>query len=199
MLHLLRAAGGFQLNPVSSQLTTSAALPGHVSATIEGLTLVFGGDFFGRPFGVATALLLLHLAGLGLAAWAVCAGLRRLGEIDLVDQLLIAGVLLNLAAFLLWTSVTAVSTTREIVAVLPFGAILAARLLAGRLTAARLLPALAVRGVRLPDQPGHGSWPTPPSPRRRNGSPPGWPRTTSATAWAIPRWAAWSRCPAGNG
>ena len=144
VLHLLRAAGGFGLNPVSSQLTTSAALPGHVSSTIEGLTLVFGGDFFGRPFGVATALLLLHLAGLGLAAWAVCAGLRRIAEIDLVDQLLIAGVLLNLAAFLLWTSVTAVSTTREIVAVLPFGAILAARLLAGRLTAARMLPALAV-------------------------------------------------------
>jgi len=142
--HLLRAAGGFSLNPVSSQLTTSAALPGHVSATIEGLALVFGGDFFGLPFGVTAALLLLHLAGLGLAAWAVCAGLRRLGEIGLVDQLLIAGVLVNLAAFLLWTSVTAVSTTREIVAVLPFGAILAARLLAGRLTAARLLPALAV-------------------------------------------------------
>ena len=41
---------------------------------------------------------------------------------------------------------TSVSTTREIVAVLPFGAILAARLLADRLAAPRLLPALAAVG-----------------------------------------------------
>jgi hypothetical protein len=141
---LLRAAGGFRLNPVNSQLTTVAALPGHVYSTVAGLTLVFGGDFFGRPFGVAAALLLLHLAGLVLAAWAVGAGLRRIATVTLVDQLLITGLLLNLAAFGLWTSVTSLSTTREIVAVLPFGAVLAARLLAARLTAARLLPILAV-------------------------------------------------------
>ena len=57
--------------------------------------------------------------------------------------MLLAGILVNLAAFGVWTDVTSVSTTREIVAVLPFGAVLAARLLAGRLAAARLLPVLA--------------------------------------------------------
>ena len=82
---------------------------------------------------------------------------------------------------------------------LPFGAILAARLLAGRLAAARLLPALAVVAVRLPDQPGHGAGALPGPTAGANGSPAGWTRTTSATAWAIPRWAAWSRCPAGHG
>jgi hypothetical protein len=144
--HLIGAAGGFRLNPVSSQLTSLGALPGHVYQTVAGLTLLFGGDFFGQPAGLSTVLLLLHLAGLALAAWAVAAGLRRLRDTCLVDQLLLAGILVNLAAFGVWTDVTSVSTTREIVAVLPFGAVLAARLLAGRLAASRVLPVLAAVG-----------------------------------------------------
>ncbi len=145
-LHLIRADGGFRLNPVSSQLTSIGALPGHVYQTVSGLALVFGGDLFGPPVGPAAGLLLLHLAGLALVAWAVEAGLHRLRDTDLVVQLLLAGILVNLAAFSVWTDVTSVSTTREIVAVLPFGAILAARLLADRLAAPRLLPALAAVG-----------------------------------------------------
>ena len=142
-VHLIGAAGGFRLNPVSAQLTSLGALPGHVYQMVAGLSLLFGGDFFGQPAGLRTVLLLLHLAGLALAAWAVGAGLRRLRDTGLVDQLLLAGILVNLAAFGVWTDVTSVSTTREIVAVLPFGAVLAARLLASRLAAARLLPVLA--------------------------------------------------------
>ena len=146
VLHLIGAAGGFRLNPVSSQLTSIGALPGHVYQTAAGLALVFGGDFAGQPAGLSTLLLLLHLAGLALAVWAVCAGLRRLRHAGLIAALLLAGILVNLAAFLVWTDVTSLSTTREIVAVLPFGAVLAARLLAGRLAAARLLPVLAAVG-----------------------------------------------------
>ena len=145
-LHLIGAAGGFRLNPVSSQLTSIGALPGHAYQTVAGLALVFGGDFFGQPAGLSTLLLLLHLAGLALAVWAVCAGLRRLRHAGLIAALLLAGILVNLAAFLVWTDVTSLSTTREIVAVLPFGAVLAARLLADRLAAARLLPVLAAVG-----------------------------------------------------
>ncbi|HTT53195.1 MAG TPA: hypothetical protein VMH35_17505 [Streptosporangiaceae bacterium] len=150
-VHLIGAAGGFRLNPVSSQLTSVGALPGHLYQTVTGLTLVFGGDFLGQPVRLAAVLLLLHLAGLALVGWAVGAGLHRLRDTDLVSQLLLAGILVNLAAFGVWTDVTSVSTTREIVAVLPFGAVLAARLLADRLladrlAAARLRPALAAVG-----------------------------------------------------
>ncbi len=146
VLHLIGAAGGFRLNPVSSQLTSIGTLPGHGYQTAAGLALVFGGDFFGQPAGLSTLLLLLHLAGLALAVWAVCAGLRRLRHGGLIVQLLLAGILVNLAAFLVWTDVTSLSTIREIVAVLPLGAVLAARLLADRLAAARLLPVLAAVG-----------------------------------------------------
>jgi hypothetical protein len=146
VLHLIGAVGGFRLNPVSSQLTSIGALPGHLYQTAAGLALVFGGDFFGQPAGLSTLLLLLHLAGLALVTWAVGAGLRRLRHAGLIVQLLLAGILVNLAAFLVWTDITSLSTTREIVAVLPFGAVLAGRLLADRLATARLLPVLAAVG-----------------------------------------------------
>ncbi len=49
-VHLIGAAGGFRLNPVSSQLTSLGALPGHLYQLVAGLTLLFGGDVFGlRP------------------------------------------------------------------------------------------------------------------------------------------------------
>ena len=145
-LHLIGAAGGFRLNPVSSQLTSPGALPGHIYQLIVGLTRLFGGDFFGQPAGLSRVLLLLHLAGLAMAVWAVGAGLRRVRDAGLVNQLVLAGILVNLAAFGVWTDVTSLSTVREIVAVLPFGAVLAGRLLADRLAAARLLPVLAAVG-----------------------------------------------------
>jgi hypothetical protein len=55
------------------------------------------------------------------------------------------GIVINLIAFPLWgTLASDVTSSREMVAILPFGALLAARLLADRLTAAKLLPALAI-------------------------------------------------------
>ncbi len=197
VLHLIGVAGGFRLNPVSSQLTSIGALPGHVYQTVAGLALVFGGDFFGQPAGLSTLLLLLHLAGLALAGWAVCAGVRRLRHAGLIVQLLLAGILVNLAAFLVWTDVTSLSTTREIVAVLPFGAVLAGRCWPGwpgpgccrcwPRWAAATWPAWA------------SCWRTPRRPRRPSRWPAGWPPTTCGTAWATRHWAAWSPCPAAAG
>jgi hypothetical protein len=58
----------------------------------------------------------------------------------LVSALLLAGLLLNLAAYLIgWRQ-----ATREMVAVLPMSAVLAGRLLGATLDRARLAPALAV-------------------------------------------------------
>jgi len=88
---------------------------------------------------------LLHLAGLALAIWAFCIGLRRFLRMDdMIAQLLVAGTVTIIAAYVLGPSAASLATTREIAAVLPFGAVLAGRLLAGRLLSARLVPALAV-------------------------------------------------------
>jgi hypothetical protein len=144
-LALIRTYGGFSVNPVASRLTSIAALPHHLLLLLQGLSLLFGGDIFSGKLELTTALLLLHLVGLALAVWATRIAVRRFADgLDLVPQLLVAGILINLAAFVLWAKVGDITTTREMAAVLPFGAVLAGRLLAGRLAAARLLPALAV-------------------------------------------------------
>ena len=145
VLAIIRAFGGFHVNPVSPFLASISALPHHLLLMLEGLSLLFGGDFFHQKLGLTTGLLLLHLVGLALAGWAVCVAVRRFTRnLDLVSQVLVAAILINLAAFVLWAKVGDVTATREMAAVLPFGAVLAARLLAGRLAAARLLPVLSV-------------------------------------------------------
>jgi hypothetical protein len=137
--------GGFRVWPVGSQLASYGELPSHFMLTGQGLLLLFGADLFGRDLGLPAALAMLHLVGLALAAWAVCIAVRRFaGDSDLVTQVLLAGVVIDLAAYLSGTRAVDLHSTREIAAVLPFCAVLAARLLARRLDAARMVPALLI-------------------------------------------------------
>ncbi len=62
----------------------------------------------------------------------------------MVAQLLMAGLIINVAGYVFSTEANAISQTREIVAVLPFSAALAGRLLGGRLQASKLVPVLLV-------------------------------------------------------
>jgi hypothetical protein len=145
LLLVVHFIGGFQVWPVSPLLAVSSQMPRHFAYTAHGLMVLFGADFFGRKAGFATVLILLHLAGVALAGWAVCAGVRRFftGD-DLVDQVLVAGVLIGLTVYMLGRRVVDINSTREFAEVLPFSAVLAGRLLASRLIRARLVPALAV-------------------------------------------------------
>jgi hypothetical protein len=146
--HLVTArisgAGGFYVWPVDNQVAALSQLGGNLALTVQGTLLLFGANVLGQTAGYVTALAALHLAGLGLAAWAVAAALRRLPRTGLASQLLAAGVVLSLAAYLLGQNALDLHSTREFVAVLPLSAALAGRLLAGRLHAARLTPALAL-------------------------------------------------------
>jgi hypothetical protein len=145
LLVLIHAVGGFEVWPVSPLLAVSSQMPRHFAFTAHGLFVLFGADFFGRKVSFATMLLLLHLAGLALAGWAACAGVRRFfRDCDLVDQVLVAGVVIGLTVYVLGQRVSDINSTREFAEVLPFAAVLAGRLLAPRLINARLAPALAV-------------------------------------------------------
>lgn len=143
VLRWISAQGGFIVWPLSNQLLTADKLAHSAVLTLRGLLLLFGADFFGQTADFTATLAGLHLIGLGLAAWATCAALRRFGRGDLVTQSLAVAITLTLAAYLFSTRVGDIFSTRDIASLLPFGAVLAGRLLAGRLTSARLLPALA--------------------------------------------------------
>ena len=145
-LHVIRANGGFHSPHATTQFAAvGAILPRNLGISAEGLLLLGGADFFGLRLTVSTAFIVLHVVGVALAAWGFWLAARRfLAGRDLVDQLLVAGIAINLTTYVLSTQVVDVTSTREIGAVLPLAAALAGRMLAGRLLAARLVPLLAI-------------------------------------------------------
>jgi hypothetical protein len=146
-LRLIRAAGGFTVQQPAIQLVHGVgALPHTANVAGQGLLLVAGADFLGLRPGPATAAVYLHLTGvilLGLGA--LIAARRFAADLGLVDQILVTAIAVNLAAYIFSTQATSIQTTREIVAVLPLGAVLAGRMLADRVLAMKYaVPALLV-------------------------------------------------------
>jgi len=145
VLRVLGRLGGFTLLPLVTHVAKVSSLAKNFRLTGEGLLGLYGADFVNMPLGPQTAIAVLHLAGLVLAAWALGRALRRFFRCDdLLVQVLTVGILADLAAFAFSSLPFSIWDTRQISAVLPFGAVLAGRLLAGDLLKVRLVPALAV-------------------------------------------------------
>ncbi len=141
---VITAHGGYTVWPVGHSLASTGRLSLNLSLAARGLLLLFGANFFGQNLGVAAALAILHLIGIGLVCWALCAALRRLASLDIAVQLLAVGILVSLAGYAFGRVAVNLDSTREFAAVLPLGAALAGRMLAGRLARARLVPAVAL-------------------------------------------------------
>jgi len=145
-------AHGFRAWPATTSLSPLGTILGHnLGFTGDGLLLLGGADFLVWPAGVTAAFVVLHVVGVAVGARGIAVATWRFPrERDLVAQVLLAGIVINLAAYLAGTHASGLANTREISAVLPFGAALAGRLLGPPLAAARhrltrlLAPALAV-------------------------------------------------------
>ena len=142
-LHLIHTHGGFYTPaPITQFAQDGPALVRNLGIVFEGLLLLGGGDFLGLRLGASTAFIMLHVVGVVLAGWGAWLAARRfLRDNDLIDQLLVTGVAINLAAYVFSTQAVTITGTREIGAVLPLSAALAGLLLAW-LQAARLAPVL---------------------------------------------------------
>ena len=135
VLRAIRAAGGFYVHQASQQLASLSALPGHARVLSLNVARLFGVSISGDSPEWAAAL---HLVGFALAIWALAAGLRRIIQLDLVSQVLITGLLLVIAAGLFGTYMVGLNGLHEIVIVLPYGAVLAGRLLTPQVLTTRL-------------------------------------------------------------
>jgi hypothetical protein len=145
VVKLIGVLGGYTVLPVSTALAPSAAWPAHVTMVADGVLRLFGAAFYLGPVGLATGLSIIHLAGVGLAVWAIARVIRHfLTWEDLIAQLLTVAIVVQVTVYALSMLPVVDYADHEIAIVLPFGAALAARVLAGRLTRARLLPVLAV-------------------------------------------------------
>jgi hypothetical protein len=144
-VRLIRDHGGYNVLPFNSAFANVSSMAAHVRLAVEALFGLYGADFFGMSLGLAAGLALLHLAGLALAGWAlwrVISGFFRCD--DLIAQVLAVGIVIMVSAYLFSAIPTTYYSARYLACVLPGGAVLAGRMLAGPMMRARLVPALAV-------------------------------------------------------
>jgi hypothetical protein len=141
---VIKHVGGYTSLPLPSKLTALSTLPAHAVLSIEGILNLYGADFVGLSPGWALVTALVHLVGVALAVAGFFLALRRFFSAELIVPVLATGIVFNLAFYILSTVPATWFDTREISVVLPFGAVLAGRQLAGPLTRVRLEPVLAV-------------------------------------------------------
>ncbi len=140
---VIRAAGGFVVqSPVIRLAHGFGALPHAANVAGQGLLLLAGADFLGLGHGPAAAAVYLHLVGVIVIGLGVLVAVRRFPrDLAFVDQILVTAVAVNLASYVFSTQAGSLQTTREMVAVLPLGAVLAGRMLADRVLATRFAAA----------------------------------------------------------
>ena len=142
-LKLIHQLGGFAVRPPTAALAHISHLPANAWVAVQSVLVLFGADFSGQPNGTRIGIALVHLAGVALAVWAAGRAVRRFGTQDLVVQVLAVTLIVLLAAYVLRGNPNVVGSAHEIAGVLPIGAVLAGRLLAGTLARGRL-PILAL-------------------------------------------------------
>ena len=147
----IRALGGFDLLPLPQQLlATRSQLPGHIRALAETLLLLFGANGQGNH-GLAF-LAQFHLIGLALAGLALLAAIVwYVTRVDRVTQVVVAAAVATMAAAILTVELSSAGQAHEVAVLLPFGAVLAGRVLPG------LLPD-RVRAARRALLPAGGAW-----------------------------------------
>jgi hypothetical protein len=136
---LIEAAGGWQAHGLATSLGDAGRLAGNARLAGEGLLVLFGANVFGAASAGsahAVAFAVVHLGGVALAVAAVAAAVRRLaprtGPADLIESVLLAGIAVDLAGYLVDMRAVNISSTREIAPVLPFAAVLAGRIFGDR-------------------------------------------------------------------
>jgi hypothetical protein len=144
LLTLISRIGGFTLMPVQTALSGPGGLPGHLSLAWHGILSLFGAEVTTAPPGPQTVLAWLHAPGIALAvaAFAVVAW-HVPSQRDFVGDVLAVGIVVNLGGFVASIIPATPFDTREIAALLPFGAVLAGRVFGPRLAASRPAPARA--------------------------------------------------------
>ena len=129
--NLLSAMGGYTVNRLPFYLASWHHLRNNASAVWKVLE-IFGANYTGLS-GVWLVLAFLHMASVLVVVWALARVARRFFSVSLVDQVLAVAIVLNVALFLLTNASD--EAAHEVAIILPFGAVLAARVLTRRVPA----------------------------------------------------------------
>ena len=124
--------GGFDLRPLPQQLIAPMSqVRAHIHAMLQSILLLFGAYNPGRAHSPLDPIAALHWIGLGLAAagLAVAVATFVLSRTDRVSQIVAAAALATLVAGVFGTLVQTLANAHEVAILLPFGAVLAGRML----------------------------------------------------------------------
>ncbi len=143
--------GGFATVPRQASFAGIEDLPKNAALALQGVLLLFGANFFGRPQAAPAILAaLVHLAGvvlvLATCRWAVQSW-RHGEEGDRVSHVLLVAMAVDVAAYLFSNQAIDLMTSRYLIPFLAFGAVLAGRAGADRLWSSRLRGAAAAVGL----------------------------------------------------
>ncbi len=129
---LIVRLGGYQFWHFQTHTSPLAKLPHDLWDTVQAVLELFGANVFEPHSATEAVLTSIHFAGV-LAALAalVLAVARFFSEDGIVVPALALAIVVELAAFLASIHSVNLASIREIVAVMPFGAVLAGRVLAG--------------------------------------------------------------------
>ncbi|HSZ39757.1 MAG TPA: hypothetical protein VK817_07350 [Trebonia sp.] len=141
-------AGGWVLVTAPHQFVQATTLPSNLAIEVQDFLVLFSANFFGHNAGTDLIPIVIHLVGAAVVVAGIWVAARRYrhgrpATDDLIADVLIAGIVCNLAAYLLLYSAQT-SQIREVAPVFAFGAALAGRLLGPWLARNRLEPVLAV-------------------------------------------------------
>jgi hypothetical protein len=140
--NVLGDIGGYTVNRLPFYFTPLGELHNDAPAAWKVLE-IFGANYAGLH-GIWLLLAFLHLASVLVVLWALAWVARRFFAVSLVDQVLAAGIVLNVVLYMLTNASD--EAAHEVAIIVPFGAALAARLL---IRAIRPAPAALVAGDQL--------------------------------------------------
>src|SRR5580704_2471662 len=119
-IKLITALGGWQIGTLQTKLATTGILARNFRITGQGLLELFGADFIGAGSTRAVVFAVLHLAGVALVVWGVCAAVRGFLRTDrFIEAVLLLAIVFDVAAYTFGVQVADLLSTREIAPVLP--------------------------------------------------------------------------------
>jgi hypothetical protein len=144
---LITRHGGYQLGPARYHLMPWHVIVHDAPMVWQSFLVLFGADYAGVTGRGNVAFAFVHLAGVAVvivavafAAWRLVWPARAARVGDLVADVLVLGVLVNVAAYFAGVQYTNIYSAHEIGPVVAFGAALAGRMLSGPLLRVRLAP-----------------------------------------------------------